>query len=192
MNNKLNNQNFNSALFLSYIITEGFDPNNYANILELFQSANASMSQFLTPYNQYLLSRQVNYDELDKLNIDGAYGYLDENGILVPKTIYNDARFLQSRENSMYKRHGYGCPTIENFDVIIGNGNSQYTRHAAHLPQDQYLGFCMDKDSANLENSLKLYEHLVELINSYRREEYILARESISSGNKELCLLKRK
>ena len=66
-----------SALFLEYIKSYGFNPNNYDSILELLQSANGSMSQFLTQYRQYLLSRQVVYSELDDLGIDGAYGYIE-------------------------------------------------------------------------------------------------------------------
>lgn len=83
--NQINESNINSALFLQYIQAYGFDPDNYLYMLELFQSAKGSISQFLKPYRQYLLSRRVEYDELDQLGIDGAYGYFHEDGILVPK-----------------------------------------------------------------------------------------------------------
>ena len=77
--NQINESNINSALFLQYIQAYGFDPDNYLYMLELFQSAKGSISQFLKPYRQYLLSRRVEYDELNQLGIDGAYGYFHED-----------------------------------------------------------------------------------------------------------------
>ena len=51
MNDKMaqliNLDNINSALFLKYIESYGFDPSYYYYILELFQSGKGSLSQFL-------------------------------------------------------------------------------------------------------------------------------------------------
>ena len=66
-----------SLLMLKYMISEGFNPNNYERILELLQSAPLSLSRNLKEYNPYLLSRKVLYSELDDYGIDGAYGYLE-------------------------------------------------------------------------------------------------------------------
>ena len=80
----------NSSLFLQYIESQGFKCDDYNRILELFQSSRSSLSQYLTGFNQYLLSKSVNYDELDEMGIDGAYGYMDDFGsILVPKCFKN-------------------------------------------------------------------------------------------------------
>ena len=83
-----------SLLMLKYMISEGFNPNNYERILELLQSAPLSLSKNLKEYNPYLLSKKVLYSELDDYGIDGAYGYLENSEIVVPKTIENDNRFL--------------------------------------------------------------------------------------------------
>ncbi len=56
-NNSINEENINSAYFLKYIEAYRFNPNNYNYILELFQSAKGSISQFLKSYNQYLTIR---------------------------------------------------------------------------------------------------------------------------------------
>ena len=70
---KITDDNINSALFLQYIEAYGFNPSNYMTIWELVQSAKGSMSQFLREYNQYLLSRKVNYNDLDALGINGDF-----------------------------------------------------------------------------------------------------------------------
>ena len=40
-----------SLLMLKYMISEGFNPNNYERILELLQSAPLSLSKILKEYN---------------------------------------------------------------------------------------------------------------------------------------------
>ena len=188
----INEENINSALFLKYIETYGFNPNNYHNILELFQSAKGSMSQFLRQYNQYLLSRQLNYDELDKMGINGAYGYFHSDGIVVPKTTENDNRFLHTPVKRLYIKHIYGVPTINNFDVIIANGTSPYMNNTANFGIDKYLGFCMDDTDENLAISFERYEYLVNLLNRQSQEEYTLEHDTLSSKGKQLCLVKKK
>ena len=188
----INEENINSALFLKYIEAYGFNPNNYYNILELFQSARGSMSQFLRQYNQYLLSRQVNYDELDKIGINGAYGYFHSDGIVVPKTIENDNRFLYTPVKRLYTKHSYGAPTIDDFGVIIANGTSPYMNNTANFDQDKYLGFCMDDTDENLDISVERYEQLVDLINRKSRDEYVLEHDRLSAKGKELCLIRKR
>ena len=39
-----------SLLFAEYIINNGFNPNNYENILELIQSVPSSISKYLKSY----------------------------------------------------------------------------------------------------------------------------------------------
>lgn len=190
--NQINESNINSALFLQYIQVYGFNPDKYLYILELFQSAKGSISQFLKSHRQYLLSRQVEYDELEQLGIDGAYGYINEDGILVPKTIDNDIRFLYEPLKRLYIPNSYECPTINNFDVIIANGTSPYMNNTANFSQDKYLGFCMDDTDKILDISVKRYEQLVDLINRKSKDNYVLEHDRISSKGKELCLIRKR
>ena len=62
-----------SLLMLKYMISEGFNPNNYERILELLQSAPLSLSKNLKEYNPYLLSKN----------------WLDKHGIKYHKLIAN-------------------------------------------------------------------------------------------------------
>lgn len=90
-------EKIDSLLMLKYMISEGFNPNNYKRILELSQSVPNSISKDLVEFcNQYLLSKKVIYSELDAYSIDGAVGYVENNNVFVPKTIYNDERFLHN------------------------------------------------------------------------------------------------
>ena len=108
-----------SLLMLKYMVSEGFNPNNYERILELLQSAPLSLSKNLTEYNPYLLSDKVVYSELDECGIDGAYGYLKNSEIMVPKSLYNDNHFLYSSEKRLYQKHSYGTPSIDEFQTVI-------------------------------------------------------------------------
>ena len=190
--NQVNESNINSALFLHYIQAYGFDPDRYLYMLELFQSAKGSISQFLKPYRQYLLSKQVKYSELDQLGIDGAYGYINEDGIFVPKSQVNDDRFLYALLKRLYTSHSYECPTMDDFDAIIANGTSPYMNNTSNFNQDKYLGFCMDDTDKNLDISVKRYEQLVDLINKKSRDEYVLEHDRISSQGKEFCLIRKR
>ena len=108
-----------SLLMLKYMISEGFNPNNYERILELLQSAPLSLSKNLKEYNPYLLSKKVLYSELDDYGIDGAYGYLENSEIVVPKTIENDNRFLYRPVKRLYQKHSYGTPLIDEFGAVV-------------------------------------------------------------------------
>lgn len=187
---QINKSNINSALFLLYIETFGFNQDNYASILELFQSAEGSISQFLDKNRQYLLSRKVEYDKIDKLGINGAYGYLDENGIVVPKTLDNDNRFLYAPVKRLYRPHGYNHPIVNNFDAIIANGFSSCIINAINLPCDTYFGFCMDYYDELLKITTERYKKLVELMNKASSDKYIL--EYDIANNKKMCLIRKR
>ena len=192
----------NSLLFLDYIISNGFNPNDYYSILELFQSADGSMSQYLTDYTQYLLSKKVRYDELDSKMIEGAYGYLDEDGsILVPKTLESDDRFLHTPVLLPYKRHSYGTPSVDDFGVIIGHNPSRKDMQEHELVYslinnsriNQYFGFCTDmNDTEEVKRKIVLYSDIVRQLNdSFGDTVYTFEHDTVKDKGKELCLIKR-
>ncbi len=191
----------NSLLFLEYIKNYGFEPEEYNKILELFQSVNSSISLNLTESDQYLLSRLVDYNELEKVGINGAYGYLDMQGeISVPKCLKNDDEFLHNPVKRPYIKHCYGAPTISDFDVIIGRiptsldvETMQQFMSAIlyNSKQDQFFGLCIDED----ENSKNTVSGLLKIFTGIEGK-YTLAHDfkieydTISSAGKELLLIK--
>ena len=180
----LNQDNINSLIFLDYIKSYGFDPNNYKYILELVQSAPKSMSQFLKEYKQYLVSSKVNYEELDKIGIDGAFGYLFQNGLLIPKTIANEDRFS--------KRINYSYPTTQDFDVIIANGTSINLLNTTNFSHDKYIGFCMDSYDENLDSSILSCKMLYDELEKKSSDNYVILHDKMSSKGKELYLVKKR
>ncbi|MBO4245927.1 MAG: hypothetical protein J5892_04275 [Bacilli bacterium] len=185
-----------TELFYDYLKSQGFNPNDYAKILELFQPANNSMSQYLTKYDQYLLSKKVVYSELDNMGINGANGYLDQWGnIFVPKSIANDARFLHSQVLIPYKRHIYDVPTINDFDVIIGH-DMNCKEHiqeilyatARHPNMSQFFGKCVD-----IENAKDMYNSWLKLVNYINDGfgEEIYSFEYDTKDDKAYCLIKK-
>lgn len=185
-NRQTSEDKVNSKLFLDYIKTYGFNPDNYLNILELFQSAPCSISQFLEGHRQYLLSTRVKYPELEQVGIDGAYGYVDEAGVFIPK-----ARFLSPYGKKIYQKHGNDVISLDDFDVVIGNGVSQSVENLVQFQNDMYMGFCMDCfDRRGVDAAFERYEDLVDIMNCESSSEYVLNQEV--SNNKVLCLVRKK
>lgn len=189
-----------SLLMLKYMVSEGFNPENYERILEVLQSAPCSISKDLTDLNNtYLLSKKVLYDELDSYDIDGAYGYLEDKNIFVPKTLVNDERFLNNSSKTLFPKHSYGVPTIDEFKTVIFyhegnllNSDLFNTIKNSSLVEDKYFGFIMEKDAKNKKSDLMLLKEYLRNINLGSLKEHVLTYETISEKNKELYLIKRK
>lgn len=187
-----------SLLMLTYMISEGFNPSNYERILELLQSAPLSLSKSLTEYNPYLLSDKVVYSELDEYGIDGAYGYLENKEIVVPKTLGNDNRFLYTPSKSLYQKHSYGTPSIDEFEAVmfletslVNNNDKIYKAIQNSLGvNNQYFGFIVDKYPSITHADQKLIYAYYQLMS--KLGNYELTHDTISEENKELYLIKKK
>lgn len=187
-----------SLLMLKYMLSEGFNPNNYERMLELLQSAPLSLSKNLTEYNPYLLSKKVVYSELDEYGIDGAYGYLEDSEIMVPKSIYNDDRFLYSPVRRLYPKHSYGVPTIDEFGTVIffedsleGKTNEIYNAIKNSLNfKNLYFGFITEMYPQIDHGDQRLVYVFHQLMN--QSGSYKLSYETISEENKKLYLIKKK
>ena len=188
-----------SLLMLKYMISEGFNPNNYERILELLQSAPLSLSKDLKQYNPYLLSKKVVYSELDEFGIDGAYGYLENSEIVVPKTIESDNRFLYrpETEKRLYQKHSYGTPSINEFGAVIflqdsleENSDKIYNAVKNSINfKNLYFGFITKMYPKVDYDDQRLVYALHQLMNQL--EGYKLSSETISEENKKLYLIKK-
>ena len=197
MKNTELNENKDALLFLEYIINNGFNPNNYENILELIQSVPNSMSKYLKSYRQFLLSKKVNYSDLEKYRIKGANGYLNgENGIFIPKNPEADEYFSYKFHHKKYKANRYRYPNILNFNSVITYHDwsiediSQIKSTLYYLIKDYYIGFITNKSDKNLGQKLKFYQDLLEEINMTTPSRHTIVHDTIN--NKELYLIKKK
>lgn len=186
-----------SLLMLKYMVSEGFNPDNYERILELLQSAPLSLSKDLKEYNPYLLSDKVVYSELDEYGIDGAYGYLENSEIMVPKSIYNDNHFLYAPVKRLYQKHSYGTPSISEFDVAVftedsleEKTNKIYETIRSSLNFDNvYFGFITEmypEIDYGDQRLVYVFQQLMNQVDSYK-----LSYETISEENKKLYLIKK-
>ncbi len=164
-----------SHLFLDFISSYGFDPNNYENILELYQGAKTSISQYLKDYRQFLLSERVKRKELEKIGIKGACGYLD-SGIVT----------LNNKENE-----GIIVPSIDDFDVIISNGILPSMKCMQMLNQDKYIGLCIDTDSEEAERKITEFYALREELKQYGKYQVYFEHDPLYDG-KEMYMIKLK
>ena len=164
-----------SCLFLDFISSYGFNPNNYENILELYQEPKTSISQYLKNYRQFLLSERVKKKELEKIGIKGACGYLD-SGIVT----------LNNKENE-----GIIVPSINDFDVIISNGILPSMKCMQLLNQDKYIGLCIDTDSEEAERKITEFYALREELKQYGKYQVYFEHDPLYDG-KEMYMIKLK
>lgn len=193
-----------SRMFLEFMFVNKFQPEYYSNILELIQSVPNSLSQYLTNYNQFLLSEQVVYVDLENYKISGAHGYIDKNeGIVVPKSIEADTYFRDHQNKVPYKQiPRYIYPMITDFDSIISYYDwtgvkdrkllGQITSSMYFLTQNHYTGFILNKDDEILKEKLDIISNMLEGINKSSSQEHILVHDTISSINKEFYLIKKR
>lgn len=190
-----------SLLMLKYMISEGFNPNYYQRILELLQSAPLSLSKDLKKYNPYLLSKKVNYQELEDYGIDGAYGYLEDSKILVPKTFYNDNHFLHQPIKSLYNRYSYSIPSTEDFDTVVffedfsednlsNETESKIIFNAVENSlnfKNLYFGFITKMNYPQMDYVDQIIKHKIDQTDNYK-----LSYETVNEENKKLYLIKKK
>ena len=194
----------NSRLFYEFMTSNDFHPNNYENILELNQSVDESISKYLKNYKQFLLSNKVNYDKLEKTEIKGAKGYIDVyDGIVVPKSINADTYFLNHNTKTLYSRHGYIYPSINEFDSIISYNDLitydnvniddlKTTLYHLTTNKDYYTGFIANKYDEKLKLKLTIYEMIMDTLSIVTNSDYKIAHDSISNTNKEFYLIRKK
>ncbi len=182
-----------TILLLDYMIHHGLRPERDEKILELGSDVNTSLSQVLKKYQQYLLSRDVNYDELEKYGILGAFGYVENGEIIVPRTLYNDRYLLDKSELSFYDRQRYNHPTIDEFSTIVSKDLTTDLFHLPNIRQNLYLGLCLsDIDSQENKEKLEQFKNLVKHIRKTQQLKYELVQDTDSYTNQKVYLIKRR
>lgn len=139
------------------------------------------------------------YQELNDYDIDGAYGYLQNSKILVPKTIYNDDHFLYQPVKSLYKRYWYDVPSVEEFDTVVffedfseanlsdKQENSIYNAVENSLKfKNLYFGFIAKMNDPQVDYVDQTIKHKINQTDSYK-----LSCETVSKENKKLYLIKK-
>lgn len=111
-----------SFLFLEFAKEHGFKPRRNEQILELFHGASDSVSKYLTKEcKPFLLSKKVQYDELDDFDLIGAKGRLEEmNGILISKSDEGKRYF---RQHDIVLK-----PWVDDFNSLIAYENHNFTK----------------------------------------------------------------
>lgn len=189
-----------SLLFYKFLLENGFEQGKCNGILELIQDVPNSISKYLTEkQNQLLLSKKVNYPDLEKYDIYGARGYLDsENGIIIPKT---------SETKNYFKTHfplinyfNYEYPNTICFDTVLAfhtwdlndltDEMKQFISPIYYSFENYYIGFITNKDDKTINSKLNLYYSLLDSINNKNRNKHILVEKK--AEDKELYLIRKR
>lgn len=172
------------ALFiLQFMINNGFNPENYHNILELIQSAPSSISRYLKAYKLFLLSEKVEYSELEKLGIDGAKGYIASNKeIVIQKPI---------KKISLY-------PKIEEFDAVIAYHDwvdkniSQLITTLSSPIKDHHFVFSIEMNDPAKDKRVAFYRQILEAINKKNSVPHKMVDGEFGDKNKHVFMITRK
>lgn len=188
-----------ALMFYEFMRANGYKPEDYYN-LELNRPVSNSISKNMSEYKQFLLSRKVEYEDLEKYGIKGAKGCVEERGeILVPKSLLADRYFRMNNPMVPYARHGYGYPDLSEFNSIISYHNwddhamSQFGQVQSVLSNKNlvyYIGFITDKDDLSIENKIKIFNILLNLINDCSIHEHKMIKDTLD--DKEFYLIKKK
>lgn len=189
-NIEINNDNIDSYLFLDYIKSNGFNEEDYKNILELFQPPKKSISQFINTKQFILITSIIKCDDFNEMNLKGACGYLNKDTIEIPKTLKNDLILFRNKTLSPQNKLLYDTPKKEDFDCIIGNGISKDLKKLKYYNIKQFIGYCIDKSSKQSNILHEEYRKMFLLLNEID-SAYTYQLDKIDEKNKELCLIKK-
>lgn len=183
--------------FLQYLESQKFNPEFYEKILELNQGVYTSLSSFLEGDNQFLLSTKVDYQEVIDSGIRGAYGYVREGGIYVPKSSEGDRYFLGGHlPKVLYPRYSYEYPILRedrcDYDAVVSKGLSKEDKFDLIINSNMalFLGDVLDLTAENYEETRK---ELVCKLYRLKSDSFnmIINTERDSANNKEYVLLSR-
>ena len=192
----------NAARFLDFMDANGFDPNYYNKILETSQAVPTSISKYLTEYDQFLLSEEVRYSELEDYTVQGAYGYIESGEMYVPKTLEADDYFRYHNPKTLAKYFSYIVPSVEEFNgaILFHDWTSNY-----HIPakaiielihtsiEDKYIGFINHLEKGRLSETDRLVaKECLNWLNQTNNDEYTAVYDYERSKGQEFCLIKRK
>ena len=190
-----------SSIFYQYLLNNGFNPNDYHKILELVQNVPNSMSAYMQKENTYLLSKYVDYNSLDKFELNGACGYLDnENGIDIPTPTVLSGKYFPNKQPVVPKSVYGKVPTMDEFDVVVAFQDWHSTLYQINqllatlhyrIPNN-YFGFIADKTDENLKLKLGIYKSLLESINAHSPYKHELIQDYIKNSEKEIYLIRTK
>ena len=160
-------------LVLKHMESEGFDSNNYEKVLELQQTVPQSISKFLNN-----LSKN---DIIIWNMMEGANGYITQNGIIIPKIINNEKVNINN------------CPSIDKFGIIIFYENFINSLVIKNMitsfsfDKDAFFGFILDKSEKRKNKEMQL---TLKKINNFF-DKCKVSHDSISRYDKEVYLIKR-
>lgn len=142
---------------ISFFTKNGLSPKRNHSILEIDGTVEDSLSSilFYTHPNQFLLSKYITDNELIEYGIEGAYGWLNEDGIFIPNISINS--HLRNFNGSFEDYR------IEDFDTIICKECSDSLMHLANWEYNQEVFLTCE----NL-NYLKLLQEYLNCSNEYR------------------------
>lgn len=184
--------------FLKFLNSEKVDLRKYEQVLELNQDVIGSLSVHLENESQFLLSTKVKYDELQQFNQYGGNGYVDQNGIFIPKSLEADDHFLGGYLPKVpYIRHSYSYPFLDKtnceYDAGISFGLSKEDNYPFlfSCPIDCCIGDILDTEAVDYPVKRKEILNRLEQIRSQLSVETKFRMEKDSSNNHEAILLSK-
>ena len=174
-----------SLLFYQYIKYNGYNQDYDEKTLELVNPVHKSVSRYLKKdsYSQFLLSREVKYEDLDSYDIDGANGYIDKNNGIVIPNINN--KNINNIDLDLFKYlvifHDWNRNHLEQINQII------------YLDRKlkKYIGFIFNNGDTNKNEKIGLHKNILYYINVINLYEHTIVHDTINN-DKELYLIKTK
>jgi len=178
-------------IYYSYLLMNGFNPKKYDKVLEVGTTERKALSSKIIGPETFLLSEDLDYSRMVELGLYGARGFIDNDGINIPKSIETDS-FMRYHGFPILRRGtNFSNPTLNEFDAIICPATYDRLFYLLSTKKDMFIGVCMDSLDPKLGRAKLNLEHFKLIVQTMYRINMEYSKESFDRGMKEIHLLKK-
>lgn len=186
----MNSENY-EEMYYSYLLMNGFNPKKYDKVLEIGTKEKKALSSKIVGPETFLLSDDLDYSKMVELGLFGARGYIDNDGINIPKSIETDS-FMRYHGAPMLRIGStLSSPTLSDFDAIICPATYERLLYLLSIKKDMFIGVCMHSFDPKLRLAKLNIEHFRLVVQSMYRINMEYSKETFDRGMKQIHLLKK-
>jgi len=137
------------------------------------------------------IDSNITAEQSVELGLYGARGFIDNDGINIPKSIETDS-FMRYHGFPILRRGtNFSNPTLNEFDAIICPATYDRLFYLLSTKKDMFIGVCMDSLDPKLGRAKLNLEHFKLIVQTMYRINMEYSKESFDRGMKEIHLLKK-
>ena len=178
-------------IYYSYLLMNGFNPNKYDKVLEIGTREKQAISKKFIGPEIFLLSEDLDYSGMVELGLFGARGYIDNDGINIPRSIETDSFMRYHGAPILRIGSTLSSSTLSDFDAIICPATYERLLYLLSIKKDMFIGACMHSLDPKLRLAKLNIEHFRLIVQTMYRINMEYSKETFDNGMKQILLLKK-